>query len=136
MEIEWSEKWGEREQYVNEKCAEVELHFTHVGKNGKRSLFHNWSGKSIRQLASDVDHMEAYDTFYSALSSFAHADVLMANRFLRPSPDSLYWTQRANWRDVGEVLHDAGSFMSCYLKLFGSQFGVWTDDTVDACWDS
>ena len=133
MELEWKAKWEKRENEVNAKFAEVEQLFKTNGKSGK--LFKNWSGKSIWQLAEDVNHVEAYETFYSELSSFIHADVNMANRFLRQQPDGPFWTQRANWYDVGEVLHDASSFLSCFLKLFGAQFGVWNDKDIDACWD-
>ncbi len=133
MELEWETRWAKREIEVNAKFAEVEQLFKTNGKSGK--LFKNWSGKSIRQLAEDVDHLEAYETFYSELSSFTHADVNMANRFLRQQPDGPFWSQRANWYDVGEVLHDASSFLSCFLTMFGSQFGVWDATTINACWD-
>lgn len=136
MEIEWSEKWSKREQDINDKFSEVKQLFSRIGKNGKEFLFQNWSGKSIRQLASEVDHVEAYDTFYSPLSSFVHADVHLANKFLHLSQNSLSWTQRANQYDVGEVFHDAASFMSCYMELFGLQFGVWTDDAIRVCWEN
>lgn len=134
MEIEWHAKWMEREQEINDKFAEVAPLFTSGGKRAR--LFHNWSGKSIYQLAVDVHHEEAYEIFYSQLSSFAHGDVHMANRFLRLQPDALYWTQRANSQDVGEVLHGASSFLTCFLKLFGLQFGVWSIAAIDACWDA
>lgn len=133
MELEWKAKWAERENDVNAKFTEVEPFFKVIGKNGK--LPQNWTGKTIRQLAAEVGHAEAYDTFYSELSSFTHADVTLANRFLRLQPDEASWTQRANWYDVGEVLHDASSFLSCFLKLFGTQFGGWTASTIDECWD-
>lgn len=131
MEIEWRTKWAEREQEVNAKFTDVAPSFT--GKNGRP--FQNWSGKTIRQLAAEVAHEEAYDTFYFGLSSFIHADVNMANRFLRLRPDGPSWTQRADQHDVGGVLHDASSFLTCFLKLFGSQFGVWDNAAIDACWD-
>ena len=121
-EIEWREKWAGREQ-------EIIRH----GKKGQ--LFSSWSGKSIREIAGAVDHEEAYESFYSDLSSFAHGDVLMANQFLRLQPTGVTWTQRADWYDVGQVFHDASSFLTCFLKLFGSQFGAWSATTVDACWD-
>lgn len=133
-EIEWREKWAGREQEINDKYAEVLPRFIRHGK--KDQLFPSWSGKSIRQLSVDVAHEEAYDTFYSELSSFTHGDVLMANRFLRLRPTGPAWTQRANWHDVGQVFHDASSFLTCFLKLFGSEFGVWSATAVEACWDA
>ncbi len=133
MEIEWQAKWEKREQEINDKFIEFAPFFTSSGKNGR--LFHNWSGKSIRQLAVEVAHEEAYDIFYSELSSFTHADVRLANRSLRLRPDGPSWTQRANEPDVGEVLHNAASFLTCYLKHFGSQFGILDAVAVDACWD-
>ncbi len=135
MEIEWQAKWANREHEVKEKFAEYKPLFTF--SNGKRKglLFQNWSGRSIRQLAVDAAHEEAYDYFYSDLSSFTHADVRLANLSICLRPDGISWTQRANERDVGEVFHYASSFLTCYLKHFGSQFGVLDAVTVDACWD-
>jgi hypothetical protein len=130
MEIKWRAGWEEREQDIKKKYAEVAPLFTRK----KGGLFSNWHGKSLRDLAVEVDHEEAYDSFYSDLSSFTHADVRMANRYLRIHTDHYSWTQRANLYDVGKVLHDAASFLTCYLKLFGSQFGLWDETSVDACW--
>lgn len=134
MEVEWHAKWEKQEQNVEDKFLKVESRFASDGR--KRRLYRNWSGKSIRQLAIEVAHEEAYDTFYSDLSSFVHADVNLANRFLRLSSDGPSWTQRSNPHDVGEVLHHASSFLTCFLKLFGSQFDVWDAAAVDACWDT
>lgn len=131
-ETEWHARWEEREEDINKRFSEVASLFTK--RDGR--LFSNWSGQAIRQLAVEVDHEEAYDHFYAALSSFSHADVLLANRFLRVGPEGCSWTQRANPFDAGEVLHDAAAFLTCYLKLFGSEFVVWDDAAVDACWSA
>lgn len=136
MDIEWREKWEDREQEVKDKFAEVAPLFTITSGGRKGQTFDNWSGMSIRKLAREVGHEEAYDNFYSELSSFTHADVRMANRFLRLRPDGPSWTQRANGRDVGEVLHYAASFLTCYLKQFGLQFDVLDSAAVEACWDA
>lgn len=130
MSIEWESHWAERQPAVDAAFDQVKSQFTRP--NGQ--LFNNWSGRSLRSMAQEVAHLEAYDTFYARLSSFAHGDVLSMNRFLRLSPDGPFWTQRANWPDVGEVLHDAASFLACFLSLFGQQFGTWDDAAVEACW--
>jgi hypothetical protein len=120
-----------RQVDVNAKFDEVKSLFSRP--DGK--MFATWSGQSLRALAKDVDHEEAYDTFYSHMSSFVHVDVRSANRFLRLTPDGPSWTQRASWHDVGEVLHEGASFLSCMLKLFGEQFDAWTATAVDECWN-
>lgn len=132
MEVEWQGVWSEREQDIEAKFAEVVPLFT--GRNGR--LHNSWSGKSIKKLAAEVDHEEAYDTFYAQLSSFTHGDVRSANRFLRFQPDGPFWTQRASTYDVGEVLHCAASFLACFLNLFGEQFATWDIAAVDTCWDA
>lgn len=136
MEIEWQAKWAKREHEINEKFAEYKPLFTYSNGKRKGQLFQNWTGQSILQLAVDVEHEEAYDYFYSDLSSFTHADVRLASQSLRLQPDSVSWTQRANKRDVGEVLHAAAIFLTCYLKQFGSQFGVLDVATVETCWNT
>ena len=89
----------------------------------------------MHQMAIDVAHEEAYDVFYTELSSFTHADVRLANRFLRLRSDGMSWSQRSREFDVGNVFRHAASFLTCYLNLFGKQFGVWEATTIERCWD-
>ena len=134
MDLVWQHRWAQREQEVNAGYDEVRPRFESTGKRGKTIPFRNWSGKSIRQMAVDVAHKEAYDVFYAELSSFAHVDVRLANRFLRMRPDGMRWSQRARESEAGNVLRHAASFLTCYLELFGHQFGVWDSQSVKKCW--
>ena len=106
-----------------------------VTKKGKPHAFRNWSGKSIREMAIEVAHAEAYDIFYAELSSFAHVDVSLADRFLRIKNGGPKWTQRAQDFDVANVFRHAASFLTCYLELFGKQFGSWSEKDVHECWE-
>lgn len=100
---------------------------------GKRA--NNWASKSIREMAIEVDHLEAYDIFYADLSAFTHVNVMLANRFLRLKEDGPMWSMRANEFDVGIVFRYTAIFMSCFLELFGKQFDLWDKARVMACWD-
>ncbi len=100
---------------------------------GKRAT--SWSGKSIRAMAKDVDHLEAYDVFYADLSSFTHVNVMLANRFLQLRKDGPIWSMRAHEFDVGNVFRYATTFLTCFFELFGKEFGVWDRGNVMACWD-
>lgn len=100
---------------------------------GKRQR--NWSGKSLRKMAEDVGHLEAYEVFYADLSSFTHVDVMLANRFLQLKADGPMWSMRADEYDVGNVFRYAATFLTCFFQLFGERFSVWNDATVMACWD-
>jgi hypothetical protein len=132
----WRKRWAQEEQEVNAQYDQMRHQFETRGKGGKVTSFHNWSGKSIRQMAVEVEHEEAYDVFYADLSSFTHADVRLANRFLRLHADGMTWSQRAREFDVGSVFRYAAIFLTCHLKLFGQQFGVWDAQTVERCWNS
>jgi hypothetical protein len=134
MDNEWQHHWAKRESEVVLKFNAVISQFTRTDKKGRTSEFHNWSGKTIRQMASEVDHEEAYDIFYSELSSFTHADVHLADRYLKLRPDGPVWSQRASDYDVGNVFRHAASFLTCYLELFGGQFKTWTEAEVTDCW--
>lgn len=134
MDLLWNHHWASRELDVIKKFNIVAPRFTRTNKNGKTSVFHNWAGKQLRQMAAEVDHLESYDIFYTELSSFSHADVHLADRYLRIDSEGPIWSQRARDGEVGNVFRHAASFLTCYLELFGSQFGTWTDEDVRDCW--
>jgi hypothetical protein len=118
--------------------AEIEAAYDRVrgtfeDARGKRAK--NWSGRSIRAMAKDVDHSEAYDVFYADLSSFTHVNVMLANRFLRLKEGAPTWSMRAHEFDVGNVFRYGATFLTCFLELFGREFGQWDRGRVMACWD-
>lgn len=134
MELVWRHHWAPQQADVLSRFDGVAPRFSRVSKSGKTIVFQNWSGKTVRQMAAEVDHLEAYDTFYAELSSFAHVDVRLADRFLHNRPDGPLWSQRAEEGDVGNVFRYAASFLTCYLELFGRQFKTWSEGEVQKCW--
>lgn len=134
MSLLWENHWAAREVEVMAKFNAVAPRFTRVNRNGKTTVFQNWTGKTLRQMAEEVEHLEAYDVFYSELSSFTHADVHLADRYLQVHPDGPIWSQRANEGDVGNVFRHAASFLTCYLELFGEQFKTWKEAEILSCW--
>ena len=134
MNLIWQNYWASRERDVTEKFEAIAPQFTHTDRKGKQTVFQNWSGKTLRQMAEEVDHAEAYDIFYAELSSFTHVDVHLADRFLQSRPDGPVWSQRADEFDVGNVFRHAASFLTCYLELFGRQFKTWSESEVKNCW--
>jgi hypothetical protein len=135
MNLLWDNYWANREAAVRGKSAAVSPLFKRSTKAGKGIPFQNWSGKTIRQMAIEVDHVEAYDVFYSELSSFAHADVHLADRFLKVRPQGPTWSRRADEYDVGNVFRHAANFLTCYLELFGGAFDSWSKADVLKCWE-
>ena len=85
-------------------------------------------------MSPSKQYME-YDIFYSYLSSFTHANVLLADRFSRFAPSGPSWTQRADDFHVGNVFRYAATFFTCFLILFGREFDVWTEQDVGKCWE-
>jgi hypothetical protein len=134
MDLVWQHQWAPRQKEVLSRFDAAAPQFTRVNRHGKAVIFPNWTGKPLRQVATEVGHLEAYDIFYAELSSFAHADVHLADRFLRRRPDGPIWSQRAEDGDVGNVFRHAASFLDCYLTLFGGQFKTWTKAHIQACW--
>lgn len=134
MDLLWQNHWANRESEIERKYNIVIPQFTRTDKKGKISPFQNWAGITIRQMASEVDHAEAYDIFYSELSSFTHADVHLADRYLQRRPDGLVWSQKAKEYDVGNVFRHAASFLTCNFELFGHQFKTRTEAEVSDCW--
>jgi hypothetical protein len=130
MEMVWNHGWAPIENQVKAKYDAVCSHFS-ASNNGK--TIRTWSGKSIRQMAIEVDHEEAYDIFYADLSSFTHADVRLADRFLRLKPKGMSWTLQAHEVDTGGVFRYAVIFLSCFLTLFGEEFKLWTKEVINTC---
>lgn len=135
MEFMWENVWASKEANINTQYENVRSRFETVKNGGKVISYHNWAGKSIRQIAKEVDHEEAYNIFYAELSSYTHVDVRLANRFLRLRPDELSWSQRPSAFDVGNVFRHAASFLTCFLELFAEQFHVWSKEEVQNCWN-
>jgi hypothetical protein len=135
MDLVWDAEWASRESEIQERYEQVVSRFTHETKKGRTREFNNWSGKSIRQMASDVDHVEAYDMIYTDLSSFAHGDVDLANRFLQRREDGWIWSQRANEGDLGTVYKHAVTFLTCFMELFAREFRAWSEAEVRSCMD-
>jgi hypothetical protein len=134
MTLLWDHEWKPRKADILMKFNAVAPKFTRKNRNGKETIFQNWSGKTLRQMASEVDHIEAYDIFYSELSSFTHVDVKLADPFLKHRPEGMLWSQRAEDGDVGNVFRHAASFLTCYLELFARQFATWSEQSVQKCW--
>ena len=130
MTAEYERYWLQRATEVNAAFAKVSSTFKK--KNG--SIATSWSGKSLKEMATEVGHVEAYDVFYAYLSSFTHMNVKAANRFLRIDPDGPTWTQRATQFDVASIFQHAAIFLTCFLELFGEQFATWSPADVDGCW--
>jgi len=130
----WQNHWEPRQLEISKKFDVVASQFTRTTKNGKQAVFQNWSGKKLRDMAIEVNHVEAYDIFYAELSSFAHVDVHLADRFLQHRLDGPVWSQRADEFDIGNVFRHAASFLTCYLEMFGRQFKTWPETEVENCW--
>lgn len=121
---------------IYEEYERVKTNFQRVNKKGKTIALNNWAGKTIRDMACEVDHEIEYDLFYSDLSSYTHCNVKLADQFLRFTPSGLSWTQRADGFHVGNVFRYAATFFSCFLVLFGNQFNVWTKQDVGNIWEN
>lgn len=135
MELVWQHHWAPRQADVLKKFDAVAPRFRRLNKTGKQADFQNWSGKTVRQMAAEVDHLEAYDVFYAELSSFTHVDIHLADRFLHVRPDGPVWSQRAEEGDVGNIFRHAASFLTCYLELFSREFKTWSEPEAAKCWE-
>ena len=134
MKFLWNNVWNPIQMQITEEYHSVISCFSKKSKSGKVVPFQNWIGKSTRQMSIEVDHEEAYDLFYSELSSFTHVDVNLANRFLRLNNDGITWTTKANQFDRGNVFRYASTFLTCFLELFGREFNTWTEEDIHDCW--
>ena len=135
MNMEWHEYWENIEGTIQEEFNKVVAQYSKPDKKGKKRIYQNWSGKNIRELAEEVDHLESYDYFYTYLSSFIHGDIEEIDRFLKIGKMKLTWSLETNEFDIGNVFRNASTFLHCFLSLFGAQFKLWEKETVDNCWN-
>lgn len=130
----WENDLKNRQQLITDNYTSVSSQFSKQDKKGKNVIFQNWSGKSLKQMAKEVEHEEAYDIFYSELSTYAHVNVDLVDRYLRLNQDGLTWTMKANYYDRSNVFRFAATFFSCFLELFGKEFNRWTEQEIINCW--
>ena len=135
MNLAWENTWKHEQNEIDRKFQSVRSKYESRSKSGKKVLFQKWAGKTLSQMAAEVDHKEAYDIFYAELSSFTHVDVRLANRFLRINSDGLSWSQRPKEYDVGNVFRHSANFLTCFLELFSVQFSTWCKNDVRNCWE-
>jgi hypothetical protein len=135
LELWYQNQWIEQEKEINDQFNAVKNQFEVTSKRGRKSLSQNWSGKNIREMAREVNHEIEYDVFYAKLSSFVHADIRLADQFLRVHPTGPLWTQKIGGDEIGFVFSYAATFFDCFLKLFGTEFKLWTEHEVSACWN-
>jgi hypothetical protein len=133
MALIWKDHWSKQQIEVIKKFDAASPQFSSINEKGRKPKSWKWSGKTIRQMAFEVDHVEAYDIFYSELSSFTHGDVHLANRYLQLRPDGPVWSQKADKNDAGNVFRYAASFLACNMELFGGQFKTWSEAEVSSC---
>ena len=135
MQFEYDHHYAPRKARIEADYERVRSIFEDT--KGKRAK--SWSGKSIYAMAREVNHVEAYDFFYAYLSSFAHVNVTLADRFLRleglRDRKGPGWSQRASEGDVADVFRYAAIFLSCFLEVFGREFKAWDQSSIEACWD-
>jgi hypothetical protein len=135
LQLRYNQEYAPKKGEIDAKYAMVRSQFEF--KNGKR--FKTWAGKSLREMAEEVDHLEAYEIYYADLCSFAHVNVMLANRFLRADGlidgEGPAWSMRADEFDVASVFRYAAIFFTCFLELFGKEFKLWDPSAVRACWD-
>jgi hypothetical protein len=132
MRLVWENKWKKRESEIEKKYEGLKNDYQKPNKKGRIS---RWSGKSLQQMAIEVDHKEAYDVFYSELSSFTHADVRLADRFLKSKQQERFWSARANEYDYGNVFMHANTYFTCFLELFSKEFSCLSNEEIQKCWE-
>lgn len=120
---------------IEKDFNDVREKFEFIDKKGKKKLFSNFANKSIREMAKEVDHEIEYDLFYADLSNFAHSNVKLADVFLSTKEGDPIWTTRSKELDIAFVFRYAATFLSCFLSLFGRQFGVDIDKDIQDLWN-
>lgn len=135
MDFAWQEYGESKQAKINKEYEAIRHSFEAVNNRGKAIPFQNWAGMSIRQMAIEVNHEEAYDVMYTELSSYTHVDVRLANKFLRFEQNGLSWSQGSREFDIGNVFRHAATFYTCFLELFATQFNVWNKNDLDSCWN-
>jgi hypothetical protein len=118
---------------VEESFGKMKTKFEYKDKNGKRKLFQNWSGKSLKEKAKEVDHEIEYDHYYTNFSNFTHANIKLADRFLKFDKTSPYWSMKADDADVGFIFLYASELFACFLTLVSKKFNLGIEEEINNC---
>jgi hypothetical protein len=129
----WENSWSRRDKEILE---DANLACEWMKSEGLKPSKWKWSGLDVKTMSEQVDHTEAYDILYSKLSSFSHMDVTAATRYAHSDGKGLVINRRSRELEVADVFRYADTFMTCFLELFGKQFGSWSKAKVVKCWDS
>lgn len=135
MNFIWQHEYAPREIKIVQDFEQARPTYQSPLPNRPARVFHNWSGLTLKEMARAVDHLEAYDVFYSDLSSYAHADVHLVDSFLKVDGRDTAWSMRAHEGDFAFVVRYAISFLECFLTLFGTQFDSWQPSDLASCWN-
>ncbi len=135
LQLWFKHDWENRAGEIIQKFNETKHHFEeNYGRGKKKRISQNWSGKSIKQMAKEVEHELEYDISYARLSSFVHGNIKMADRFLKADSSGPFWTLKSEDYEVGFVFDYSATFFDCFLRLFGNEFKLWTEEDVNSCW--
>lgn len=118
---------------VDESFQKIKTNFEYKDKHGKRKLFQNWAGKSLKDKAREVDHELEYDHYYTNFSNFTHANIKLADRFLKFGETGSYWSIKAEDSDVGFIFLYASELFACYLSLMNKQFNLGIEYEINDC---
>ena len=118
---------------VDVSFQKIKAKFEYEDKHGKRKLFQNWAGKTLKEKAIKVNHEIEYDHYYANFSNFTHASVKLADRFLKFDETGPYWSMKADDNDVGFIFIYASEMFACYLTLMSKQFNLGMEQEINDC---
>jgi hypothetical protein len=135
LQLQYKHIWEKQVDDINKNFDKVRSEFEEKSKRGRTHSFQNWSGKSIKEMARDVNQELEYEIEYSKLSSFVHADIRLAGRFLKAKGAEPYWSLKNEEIAVGLVFDRSASYFASFLRFIGNEFKLWTDKDIDSCWE-
>jgi len=105
----------------------------YTNNNGRSFL--SWTGKNIKKLAEETNHLYEYKLYYKPLCNFTHQNIESSFRYMNFINDELIISNRSNEYDIAQIFNLTSIFFACFLDLMGKTFDIDLESELKNCWN-
>lgn len=100
------------------------INIEQIKKKYQKNDLHNWTGKSICEMAKEVGLLEEYKVMYFCLSEIEHTGPNSINKFLKRNQESFPSTIKPRDEDIPKTIISSADYLFMVLKIFIKNFDI------------